>query len=76
LGCDDEVASELDHDQSGAGRDQRRENFRIFSGSSLDSFPHHHPQLFIDVWLMVSNHLQHRIESSSAPLPEHPGEWM
>jgi len=53
-----------------------RKKVGIFSDISLDSFPHHHPQLSIDTWLMVSNHLQHRIESSSAPLPEHPGEWM
>jgi len=48
----------------------------IFFEISLDSFPGHHPQLSLGTWSMVSDHHGRRTESSSAPLPEHPGEWM
>jgi len=49
---------------------------RNFPKFLLTVFPHIIHNSFIDVGSVVSDHRRHQIESSSSPLPEHPGEWM
>ncbi len=54
----------------------RRKNPGFFPEFLLTVFPaipHNSP---IGAWSRVSDRRRHRSESSSALLPEHPGEWM